>query len=155
MSFRVSAPRARPRHPTRGWWGDTGRGEGGRGSVCSGDRPPPQRETLLRQLQTNQLDMDATLEELSVRQETEEQNYGMCVPGPAARLSGRGCPVGLGGSCVSRSCTHARQNVGGSVGRTRAPGGGAARPCRARGLQPPVSLGQAPLLSMSAAESLE
>ncbi|XP_063289053.1 rab-like protein 6 isoform X1 [Pelobates fuscus] len=34
-----------------------------------------QRETLLRQLETNQLDIDATLEELSVQQETEEQNY--------------------------------------------------------------------------------
>lgn len=37
-----------------------------------------QRETLLRQLETNQLDMDATLEELSVQQETEDQNYDMC-----------------------------------------------------------------------------
>lgn len=36
-----------------------------------------QRETLLRQLETNQLDMDATLEELSVQQETEDQNYEM------------------------------------------------------------------------------
>lgn len=36
-----------------------------------------QRETLLRQLETNQLDMDATLEELSVQQETEDQNYDM------------------------------------------------------------------------------
>ncbi|XP_009874196.1 PREDICTED: rab-like protein 6, partial [Apaloderma vittatum] len=34
-----------------------------------------QRETLLRQLETNQLDIDATLEELSVQQETEDQNY--------------------------------------------------------------------------------
>lgn len=37
-----------------------------------------QRETLLRQLETNQLDIDATLEELSVQQETEDQNYDMC-----------------------------------------------------------------------------
>lgn len=37
----------------------------------------PQRETLLRQLETNQLDMDATLEELCVQQETEDQNYEM------------------------------------------------------------------------------
>lgn len=36
-----------------------------------------QRETLLRQLETNQLDMDATLEELTVQQETEDQNYEM------------------------------------------------------------------------------
>ncbi|XP_014971831.2 rab-like protein 6 isoform X2 [Macaca mulatta] len=39
-----------------------------------------QRETLLRQLETNQLDMDATLEELSVQQETEDQNYGIIPP---------------------------------------------------------------------------
>lgn len=38
-----------------------------------------QRETLLRQLETNQLDIDATLEELSVQQETEDQNYSMYV----------------------------------------------------------------------------
>lgn len=36
-----------------------------------------QRETLLRQLETNQLDIDATLEELNVQQETEDQNYEM------------------------------------------------------------------------------
>uniref|UniRef100_A0A8C6ST79 RAB, member RAS oncogene family like 6 n=1 Tax=Neogobius melanostomus TaxID=47308 RepID=A0A8C6ST79_9GOBI len=53
-----------------------------------------QRETLLRQLETNQLDMDATLEELCVQQETEDQNYeiflenletrkGYGSPGPA------------------------------------------------------------------------
>ncbi|XP_026863764.2 rab-like protein 6 isoform X2 [Electrophorus electricus] len=34
-----------------------------------------QRETLLRQLETNELDIDATFEELNVQQETEEQNY--------------------------------------------------------------------------------
>lgn len=39
----------------------------------------PQRETLLRQLETNQLDIDATLEELSVQQETEDQNYELYV----------------------------------------------------------------------------
>uniref|UniRef100_W5LZP2 RAB, member RAS onco family like 6 n=1 Tax=Lepisosteus oculatus TaxID=7918 RepID=W5LZP2_LEPOC len=36
-----------------------------------------QRETLLRQLETNQLDIDATLEELTVQQETEDQNYNI------------------------------------------------------------------------------
>nr|XP_036863518.1 rab-like protein 6 isoform X3 [Manis javanica] len=36
-----------------------------------------QRETLLQQLETNQLDIDATLEELLVQQETEDQNYDM------------------------------------------------------------------------------
>lgn len=40
-----------------------------------------QRETLLRQLETNQLDIDATLEELSLQQETEDQNYELYVTG--------------------------------------------------------------------------
>lgn len=43
----------------------------------------PQRETLLRQLETNQLDIDATLEELSVQQETEDQNYELYVIEPS------------------------------------------------------------------------
>lgn len=34
---------------------------------------------MLRQLETNQLDIDATLEELSVQQETEDQNYELYV----------------------------------------------------------------------------
>lgn len=53
-----------------------------------------QRETLLRQLETNQLDIDATLEELSVQQETEDQNYSMYV-GRGPRLTGgaRGGPA--------------------------------------------------------------
>lgn len=39
----------------------------------------------MRQLETNQLDIDATLEELSVQQETEDQNYSMYVsPGDGA-----------------------------------------------------------------------
>ncbi|NWQ80160.1 RABL6 protein, partial [Columbina picui] len=42
-----------------------------------------QRETLLRQLETNQLDIDATLEELSVQQETEDQNYELYVIEPS------------------------------------------------------------------------
>lgn len=50
----------------------------------SGPASFPQRETLLRQLETNQLDIDATLEELSVQQETEDQNYSMYV-GPGGR----------------------------------------------------------------------
>ncbi|XP_033122568.1 rab-like protein 6 [Anneissia japonica] len=36
-----------------------------------------QRETLLRQLQTNQLEADATLEELNMRLESEDQNYNL------------------------------------------------------------------------------
>lgn len=56
-----------------------------------------QRETLLRQLETNQLDIDATLEELSVQQETEDQNYGMYggPGGPGGRACGQGS-VGRG-----------------------------------------------------------
>lgn len=50
---------------------------------------PLQRETLLRQLETNQLDIDATLEELSVQQETEDQNYSMYVS-QHLQLSGEG-----------------------------------------------------------------
>lgn len=53
-----------------------------------------QRETLLRQLETNQLDIDATLEELSVQQETEDQNYGMYVgPGPCGAVPVSALPV--------------------------------------------------------------
>ncbi|KAG8518665.1 Rab-like protein 6, partial [Galemys pyrenaicus] len=57
-----------------------------------------QRETLLRQLETNQLDTDAVLEELSVQQETGDQNYDMCVrpgpdrQGPRCRRVGRAGP---------------------------------------------------------------
>uniref|UniRef100_A0A8C9NZD9 Uncharacterized protein n=1 Tax=Spermophilus dauricus TaxID=99837 RepID=A0A8C9NZD9_SPEDA len=54
-----------------------------------------QRETLLRQLETNQLDIDATLEELSVQQETEDQNYGILGAGPIGQhLCGGVLPVG-------------------------------------------------------------
>lgn len=83
----------------------------------------PQRETLLRQLETNQLDIDATLEELSVQQETEDQNYGMYATQGALRLGPcrvstlpgsmlvrqegqchRSCrPVGLGDVCSSKN----------------------------------------------------
>lgn len=38
---------------------------------------------MLRQLETNQLDIDATLEELSVQQETEDQNYELYVLEPS------------------------------------------------------------------------
>lgn len=47
-----------------------------------------QRETLLRQLETNQLDMDATLEELSVQQETEDQNYEIFLENLESRSKG-------------------------------------------------------------------
>uniref|UniRef100_H2SBK8 RAB, member RAS oncogene family-like 6b n=1 Tax=Takifugu rubripes TaxID=31033 RepID=H2SBK8_TAKRU len=47
-----------------------------------------QRETLLRQLETNQLDIDATLEELSVQQETEDQNYDIFLENLESRNKG-------------------------------------------------------------------
>ncbi|XP_077778925.1 uncharacterized protein LOC144326246 isoform X2 [Podarcis muralis] len=51
-----------------------------------------QRETLLRQLETNQLDIDATLEELSVQQETEDQNYEIFLEAMEARSRGAPSP---------------------------------------------------------------
>ncbi|XP_054483188.1 rab-like protein 6 [Anoplopoma fimbria] len=51
-----------------------------------------QRETLLRQLETNQLDMDATLEELCVQQETEDQNYEIFLENLETRSKGFGSP---------------------------------------------------------------
>ncbi|XP_023696387.1 rab-like protein 6 isoform X2 [Paramormyrops kingsleyae] len=51
-----------------------------------------QRETLLRQLETNQLDMDATLEELMVQQETEDQNYDIFQEMMEARSKGYSSP---------------------------------------------------------------
>ncbi|XP_030062802.1 rab-like protein 6 [Microcaecilia unicolor] len=52
-----------------------------------------QRETLLRQLETNQLDIDATLEELSVQQETEDQNYELFLEMMECRSRGHASPV--------------------------------------------------------------
>lgn len=60
-----------------------------------------QRETLLRQLETNQLDIDATLEELSVQQETEDQNYEIFLDMMEARS--RGCPTPLSSNGQSPS----------------------------------------------------
>ncbi|XP_077778269.1 rab-like protein 6 isoform X1 [Podarcis muralis] len=51
-----------------------------------------QRETLLRQLETNQLDIDATLEELSVQQETEDQNYEIFLEAMESRSRGAPSP---------------------------------------------------------------
>ncbi|XP_004465269.2 rab-like protein 6 [Dasypus novemcinctus] len=63
-----------------------------------------QRETLLRQLETNQLDIDATLEELSVQQETEDQNYEIFLEAMEARSRGHaGPPVANGQSPPSGS----------------------------------------------------
>uniref|UniRef100_A0A8C5V906 Rab-like protein 6 n=1 Tax=Microcebus murinus TaxID=30608 RepID=A0A8C5V906_MICMU len=60
-----------------------------------------QRETLLRQLETNQLDMDATLEELSVQQETEDQNYGIFLEMMEARSRGHTSPLAANGQSPS------------------------------------------------------
>ncbi|XP_054545112.1 rab-like protein 6 isoform X2 [Talpa occidentalis] len=56
-----------------------------------------QRETLLRQLETNQLDTDATLEELSVQQETEDQNYDIFLEMMEARSRGHVSPPAANG----------------------------------------------------------
>ncbi|XP_058928867.1 rab-like protein 6 isoform X1 [Kogia breviceps] len=60
-----------------------------------------QRETLLRQLETNQLDIDATLEELSVQQETEDQNYGIFLEMMEARSRGHVSPLATNGQSPS------------------------------------------------------
>ncbi|XP_056232377.1 rab-like protein 6 [Seriola aureovittata] len=57
-----------------------------------------QRETLLRQLETNQLDMDATLEELCVQQETEDQNYEIFLENLESRSKSYGSPGPANGS---------------------------------------------------------
>uniref|UniRef100_A0A8C6W5Z8 Rab-like protein 6 n=1 Tax=Nannospalax galili TaxID=1026970 RepID=A0A8C6W5Z8_NANGA len=60
-----------------------------------------QRETLLRQLETNQLDIDATLEELSVQQETEDQNYSIFLEMMEARSRGHTSPLAANGQSPS------------------------------------------------------
>ncbi|XP_024618198.1 rab-like protein 6 [Neophocaena asiaeorientalis asiaeorientalis] len=60
-----------------------------------------QRETLLRQLETNQLDIDATLEELSVQQETEDQNYDIFLEMMEARSRGHTSPLATNGQSPS------------------------------------------------------
>ncbi|XP_063172616.1 rab-like protein 6 [Candoia aspera] len=60
-----------------------------------------QRETLLRQLETNQLDIDATLEELSVQQETEDQNYELFLEMMEARGRGHASPLTTNGQSLS------------------------------------------------------
>ncbi|MXQ97915.1 hypothetical protein E5288_WYG003985 [Bos mutus] len=60
-----------------------------------------QRETLLRQLETNQLDIDATLEELSVQQETEDQNYDIFLEMMEARSRGHASPLTTSGQSPS------------------------------------------------------
>ncbi|XP_068167523.1 rab-like protein 6 isoform X2 [Antennarius striatus] len=60
-----------------------------------------QRETLLRQLETNQLDMDATLEELCVQQETEDQNYEIFLENLESRSKAFGSPGPANGQSPS------------------------------------------------------
>ncbi|KAL2092432.1 hypothetical protein ACEWY4_012230 [Coilia grayii] len=60
-----------------------------------------QRETLLRQLETNQLDIDATLEELSVQQETEDQNYEIFLEMMDSRGKGYSSPGRANGQSPS------------------------------------------------------
>ncbi|KAJ7308086.1 hypothetical protein JRQ81_008592 [Phrynocephalus forsythii] len=60
-----------------------------------------QRETLLRQLETNQLDIDATLEELSVQQETEDQNYEIFLEMMEFRSRGHASPLATNGQSPS------------------------------------------------------
>lgn len=104
-------------------WFPENRGRGPLPAQASASRL--QRETLLRQLETNQLDIDATLEELSVQQETEDQNYGM-YGGPG----GPGRAVGLGDARGSSREGHgARRPEAG-------PRGGGVGPVGPGGLQP-------------------
>ncbi|XP_059406851.1 rab-like protein 6 isoform X2 [Carassius carassius] len=60
-----------------------------------------QRETLLRQLETNQLDIDATLEELTVQQETEDQNYEIFLEMKESRSKGYSSPGPANGQSPS------------------------------------------------------
>ncbi|XP_058633549.1 rab-like protein 6 isoform X4 [Onychostoma macrolepis] len=60
-----------------------------------------QRETLLRQLETNQLDIDATLEELTVQQETEDQNYEIFLEMKDCRSKGYSSPGPANGQSPS------------------------------------------------------
>ncbi|XP_048414923.1 rab-like protein 6 [Stegostoma tigrinum] len=60
-----------------------------------------QRETLLRQLETNQLDIDATLEELSVQNETEDQNYELFLELMETKNRGFNSPIATNGQSPS------------------------------------------------------
>ncbi|XP_010836403.1 PREDICTED: rab-like protein 6, partial [Bison bison bison] len=74
-----------------------------------------QRETLLRQLETNQLDIDATLEELSVQQETEDQNYDMCVWLGRARAQTPGRALREGGCMLGQAAPQPCSALGGGT----------------------------------------
>ncbi|XP_038623861.1 rab-like protein 6 isoform X2 [Tachyglossus aculeatus] len=88
-----------------------------------------QRETLLRQLETNQLDIDATLEELSVQQETEDQNYEIFLEMMEVRSRSHASPPAPNGqspSSGSQSPTVAPGSTGSSSPGTPQPAAAAA-----------------------------
>lgn len=93
-----------------------------------------QRETLLRQLETNQLDMDATLEELTVQQETEDQNYEIFLDMMETRTKGYSSPSAANGQSPSSGSQSPIVAAGGSSTGSSSPG----TP------QQPASLAQSP-----------
>ncbi|XP_027018632.1 rab-like protein 6 isoform X2 [Tachysurus fulvidraco] len=95
-----------------------------------------QRETLLRQLETNQLDIDATLEELTVQQETEDQNYEIFLEMMEARAKGHRSPTDANGQSPSSGSQSPVVPAGASSTGSSSPG---------TPQQPPV-IGQNPQL---------
>ncbi|XP_072521176.1 rab-like protein 6 isoform X2 [Salminus brasiliensis] len=81
-----------------------------------------QRETLLRQLETNQLDMDATLEELTVQQETEDQNYEIFLDMMETRAKGYSSPGAANGQSPSSGSQSPIVAAGGSSTGSSSPG---------------------------------
>lgn len=95
-----------------------------------------QRETLLRQLETNQLDTDATLEELSVQQETEDQNYSIFLEMAEARRRGHTSP----GATAGQSPPPGSQSPAGPTGTSSVGSSGSSTPQSA----PQLPLGAPP-----------
>ncbi|XP_066510240.1 rab-like protein 6 isoform X2 [Hoplias malabaricus] len=81
-----------------------------------------QRETLLRQLETNQLDMDATLEELTVQQETEDQNYEIFLEMMETRTKGYTSQSAANGQSPSSGSQSPIVTAGGSSTNSSSPG---------------------------------
>ncbi|XP_026866412.2 rab-like protein 6 isoform X1 [Electrophorus electricus] len=81
-----------------------------------------QRETLLRQLETNQLDIDATLEELTVQQETEDQNYEIFLEMIESRAKGYTSPAAANGQSPSSGSQSPVVVAGGSSTGSSSPG---------------------------------
>ncbi|KAM6930227.1 rab-like protein 6 [Xenentodon cancila] len=101
-----------------------------------------QRETLLRQLETNQLDMDATLEELSVQQETEDQNYEIFLENLESRCKGYGSP----GPANGQSPSSGSQSP---IVPPSGPSTGSSSPSTPQPPIPPQELPQSPSVSAS------